>query len=84
MPELIRFGARDLAAGGVFLKPAPAVAAGDEVELLVRHPLSGETFALEARAVRVEPEGAALEFTRLDRATRDQLKRFIVTGRRPG
>jgi Tfp pilus assembly protein PilZ len=83
MKSLFRFAARDVSAGGVFIETRQTVEVGGDVEVTLRHPVSGEDFSLEGRVVRVENKGLAVEFTHLDDGERRALQRFIITGRAP-
>jgi hypothetical protein len=81
MRSLLRLIARDISAGGAFVPTGEHLAVGAVVEIHIRHPVSNQTFALDARIVRAAPGGVGVEFVGLDPDRRKELQRFIITGR---
>lgn len=84
MPGLVRFAARDISAGGTFIRNSAPVALGTDLDLHLKHPISQDVFQLEGQVVRIETGGFAVAFNNITDGQRQQLKRFIVSGKRPG
>lgn len=79
--DLYEFYMRDVAAGGMFIVSDVALAVGEGLSLIVRHPIVDDSFVIGAvvRAASEGPDGPGLtvEFVGLDAERLDALRMFI-------
>jgi Tfp pilus assembly protein PilZ len=79
--DLYEFYMRDVAAGGMFIVSDVALAVGEGLSLIVRHPIVDDCFVIGAvvRAASEGPDGPGLtvEFVGLDAERLDALREFI-------
>jgi Tfp pilus assembly protein PilZ len=81
--RLFRFVARDISAGGAFIPTNKKLEEGSAVSIVLRHPMSGETFEIDGEVIRSEADGLAVQFQGISTQRRQELQRFIVSGRSP-
>lgn len=83
---LEEFITRNVSTGGMFLATTMVKPVGERVKLVVVHPVTDQTFELDAEVVRVDGQGIsgelmgiALRFLNLDPQREELLKRFMST-----
>jgi Tfp pilus assembly protein PilZ len=79
--ELARMFTRDVSAGGMFLSTNQRVAIGTDLSLAVKHPATGDMFAVDAvvRRHSSEPAGIGVELVAMTESKRRAFYEFIYS-----